>query len=93
MRATIHGSLLHDGELLLGGPWVADSTDRGWTATAQLGRQTLIQGAPTAGRYQFRVAGDPALYEVELEVCESAEQTELRVEGRGPKPLVVDDGA
>ncbi len=91
MQATIHGSLLRDGELLLGGPWTVESTDRGWTASAQLGRQTLIQGAPTAGIYEFRIAGDPTPYEIELELRGAAEETELRVQGRGLKPTVVDD--
>ncbi len=93
MRATIHGSLLRDGELLLRGPWTAESTDGGWIAIAHLDRKTLIQAAPTAGRYQFRVAGEPSLYEIALELRKTAEQTELRVEGRGLKPAVVDDRA
>lgn len=92
MQATIHGSLVENGEVLLGGPWTAESTDRGWIASAQLIRQTQVRGVPRAGRYMFRVAGDPTLYEVEFSLTEGAGPRDLRVEGRGARPIAIDDG-
>ena len=92
MKVTIHGSLLQDNQLVLGGPWVAESTNMGWSASTELERQTLVQNAPGAGRYEFRIAGDPTPYMVDLKISEAAGRIELRIEGRG-LPSVLDESA